>query len=333
MNLGMGFLCGAVLSLAITFCAIPASANDTVTVQLALTPAGSDAAVFLAVTMGLFAKEGLNIDIQNGRGSGYSLQIVGVGQKDVGQGELGPMVVAIDKGMPVVSIAGWARRNDMSILVDRDSPIKSPQDLKGKRVVMGNSGTWQPVLDSFLRHNGMTRDDFTLVMVDASAMYTTYSSGRVDAMFGIGPYTSPIVNPQRPSRTIDGTAFGLSAPGTGVFVRREILKTKRSALVKFIRAYTAAWIHMNDMHEDDAVAAVLKLHPNDKINPDVLKGQIIAYRQYFDTLNTVGKPFGWQSEKDWEDVIAQMEQVGVIKPGRKPSDFYTNEIVDEALKQ
>jgi len=217
--------------------------------------------------------------------------------------------------------------------VDRDSPIKSPQDLRGKRVVMGSSGTWQPVLDSFLRHNGMTRDDFTLVMVDASAMYTTYASGRVDAMFGIGPYTSPIVNPQRPSRAIDGTAFGLSAPGTGVFVQRELLKSKRPALVKFIRAYVAAWNHMNDKHEDEAVAAVLSLRPDDKINPDFIKGQIIAYREYFDTRNTVGKPFGWQSENDWQDAIAQMEQVGVIKPGHKPSDFYTNEIVDEALNQ
>ena len=42
------------------------------------------------------------------------------------------------------------------------------------------------------------------------------------------------------------------------------------------------------------------------------------------TPHTVGKPIGWQSEADWAAAIKTMVEAGVIKPGHKPGDFYTN---------
>ena len=74
-------------------------------------------------------------------------------------------------------------------------------------------------------------------------------------------------------------------------------------------------------------ARIPKARPNAKLNPDVLKGQIRQYRPYFETANTKGKPIGWQSEDDWRETIASMEEAGLLKPGSKPSDYFTNRCV------
>ena len=301
---------------------------EHLTVQLALSPAGSEAALFLAEEKGWYRDAGLDVEILDGRGSAAAIQLVANGQSDVGQGELGPMASAIEKGAKIKAIAGWAQKTDISVFVDKDGPIKTPQDLKGHTVATLATGPWPPVLVPFLAHVGLTKSDITLSYLDGSALFATYSSGRVDALMSIGPYVLPIVNPIRPSRTFDAVDYGIVAPGSGMFVRDTTLASKADSLRRLVRVQIAAWNYVYDGHQDEAVAAILKQRPNAKLNPVVIRGQIDAYQPYFFTPNTKGMPFGWQSPKDWADGIRSMEEAGIIKAGHVPSDYFTNDLID-----
>jgi NitT/TauT family transport system substrate-binding protein len=55
-----------------------------------------------------------------------------------------------------------------------------------------------------------------------------------------------------------------------------------------------------------------------------------AYEGYMFTQATEHEPIGIQSDEDWRLTIADMEAAGVIRPGSKPSDYYTNDYVDRA---
>ncbi len=307
-----------------------ARADEHLSVQLPFQPAGSDAAVFLIAENGWAKKAGLDLDLLDGRGSASAIALVAAGQSDVGQGELGPAAVAIDKGAPIKAIAGWAQRPAISVFVDKDGPIKTPQDLRGKSITLIATSPWVPVLDTFLKHAGLQRSDVTLMFVDPSAMFATYSSRRADTMMAIGPYELPIVDPKRPSRTMDAADYGLITPGSGMFARESTIAAKHDALVKLIKLEIDAWNYIYAGHQDEAVQAIIKQRPNGKFNPSVLRGQIDAYHAYFTTPNTVGRPYGWQSSIDWGNAIASLQEAGVLKPGHKPSDFFTNELVEAA---
>lgn len=68
--------------------------------------------------------------------------------------------------------------------------------------------------------------------------------------------------------------------------------------------------------------------PGLKLDPAVLKGQIELYQDFIETPNSEGKPFGVQTDQDWQAAIEAMESAGIIAGGRTPSDFYTNELVE-----
>jgi NitT/TauT family transport system substrate-binding protein len=58
-----------------------------------------------------------------------------------------------------------------------------------------------------------------------------------------------------------------------------------------------------------------------------MREQIRLSLTTFDTPSTRGKPIGWQSDADWEGGIATQIAAGVVKPGLKATDFYTNEMI------
>eukprot|EP01031_Cornospumella_fuschlensis_P047245 gene47245-57866_t len=59
--------------------------GERISVRLDFSPWGVQAAMHLAETRGWFREAGLTVDVQDGRGSGNTLQLVNAGQADVGQ--------------------------------------------------------------------------------------------------------------------------------------------------------------------------------------------------------------------------------------------------------
>ena len=125
------FIAGAVTAMGI----ISAQAADKLTVRLDFIAWGTHAAMHLANEKGWFKEAGLDVEVQDGTGSGNTIQLVAAGQADIGQVQLGVMAVAKEKGADLISIAGWFRKSDLAVLVDRDSPISTIADLKGKSIV------------------------------------------------------------------------------------------------------------------------------------------------------------------------------------------------------
>lgn len=302
--------------------------RQKISVQMALEPAGTTAGLFLPEAKGWYKEEGLDVEVRDGRGSMASIQLVAAGQVDFGTGGLGAMAVAKGKGAPLISVMGLSRRTDLSVLVDEKSTIQSAKDLRGKKLLLFATSPWVPYLDSFFHNAGMKRSDVSIVFLDAAAFTAAYAAGEGDGIMTIGPYAKPLIDRKRPSRVIDAADYGVSSPGTGLFLREELLRKSPALVAKFVKLQSRAWTYILDGHEDEAVAAIIAARPNAKLDPLLLKAQIQAYRPYFETASTKGKPIGWQSEADWADTIKSMVEAGLLKPGYKPSDFYTNRFVE-----
>jgi NitT/TauT family transport system substrate-binding protein len=305
----------------------PAAAEDKLSVRLDFSPWGVQAAMHLAQNQGWFKQAGLDVDIQDGRGSGNTIQLVNAGQADVGQVQVGLVGSARAKGAKIQSIATFQHRTDLCILIDRDSPMTKVADLRGKTVVVFAASPWAPFIDVYLKSGGLTRDDVKIDVVDAAALFGTYIAKRADGLMSTTGSALPIAEAQRPSKCLLASDGGIAFPSYGLVAREDTIAAKGAALRKLIAVEQRAWAQLQKAPED-GVKAMLAERPDAKLNPEVLLNQIKLTLDYFDTAATKGKPIGWQAQEDWEAALKSMQAAGVVEAGWNARDYYTNALVE-----
>jgi len=305
----------------------PALALDHLTVQTAFYPQGPQAYLFLAQEKGWFDKAGLQVEILDGRGSNYSVQVLSSGHADVGEGELLPLVFARDAGIPIKVVAEWYEHEGPTIIVPKDSPIQTPKDLKGKKVLLTAAGPWPPLIDPFLKPFGLTKGDLSLVYVDSTALFTIYASGQVDALMTVDLAFSE-ADPLRPSRNLRAVDYGVKLPGNGLYVTEETLAKRPEVLRRFLKVCGDALAYTYvDGHPDEAAEAIRKQRPNTKLPLEHLKMQVDMFKAFL-AHPAGGKPIGWQSPQEWAEQIAFIKDAHMLTHEHTAAEFYSNDLIE-----
>src|SRR6476661_7215473 len=232
-------LAGLVGAFAFVFSA--AAQAESLTVRLDFIPVGFHAAMHLAKEKGWFAREGLEVEIQDGTGSLNTIQLVGSGQVDVGQVQLGVMAIAREKGVPVKSFAGFVRKSDLGVIVPRDSNMKTVKDLKGKKLLCFTASPWAPFIDNFLAKGGLDRSSVEIAMVPPATMAAVYMSNGADGIMTVEPFGLPIVEKTRPSMSIRLADYGINFPSYGLIATETTLTQKKDALAKLAKVQVETW--------------------------------------------------------------------------------------------
>jgi NitT/TauT family transport system substrate-binding protein len=308
----------------------PAAAEHLVFI-FPLAPTGEETVFYLAQAQGRYEKAGLDMEFEDGRGSGYVMQVLAAGHGDLGEGSLVPMVVAREKGAPLRSIGLFWPKGDMALVVPRASSIKSGADLRGKRFVLSTAGPWPLVMDQFLGNLHLTDKDVGIENVNGAALYSTYTSGRVDGMMTVANAFVQ-VDPLRPSQIVLASTLGVDMPGEGLIASDKVLAAKHDAIGKFVDIIRQTIEYMYDGHEAEAVDATLKARPDLSKSRDVLLTEALLAKDFLRTPGTQGHPFGWQSREEWAKQIAFMTAAKIIGPGHMADEFFTNALIDASTK-
>jgi NitT/TauT family transport system substrate-binding protein len=318
----------AVLALcAISLAVARVQAQERTVIMVDWSPHGMHAGLHLAAQKGWFKDAGLNVEVQDGRGSGSTIQQVAANKLDVGFAQLGAMAPAVANGLPVTSIMGFIRAGDNGLLVPASANFKTLKDLKGKKIAVPAGSATAAFLDAFLKAGGMSRGDLTVISVDSQAMVSTYTSGQVDGALSTVAFFAPIVAEVRPSSGILFSDVGLRVPGYGLVVHKDALDKRAEYFAKIVAVNKRAWDYIFQGHEEESVDAMLAQRAGLRLDRKVMLGQLKAYMPLFDTPATKGKPIGWQADEDWRAALKTMEEVGMIKPGWQASTFYTNKFI------
>ena len=310
----------------------PASAADRIAVRLDWTPWGSHGAIHLAAQKGLFAKHDLDVTVEDGNGSVATVQIVGNGEYDVGHASLAPMAIARSKGLPVKAIAGFIRQNDIGLLVPKESGIKSPADLKGKKIAFTAGSLETPFIDRFLAAGKLTRNDVELLNVDAAAKAGTYMAGRTDAAFSSVPFFLAVVATQRPSNSVNFADYGLQFPSFGLFATEKTIAAKRRRAC----AVSSAWSPAPGPTSSPSTptrrcARSLRRVRNRSSTNASLRQQIESLKGFAFTEATKNLPFGTMAASDWKDAVAVLADGGLVPPPPTRRPMFTNEFIDARI--
>jgi NitT/TauT family transport system substrate-binding protein len=318
------------LGIALTCFGTGAKAAEAVKVRLDFLPYGLHAPFYLALEKGWFTEQGLEVEIEDGNGTGPALALVAGGKYDIAQISLGALPIAREKGMPVKSIATILRKGDFGLVVDDAGPIKGPKDLEGKTILYSPGSVETPFIDTYLAAAGVDKSKVNLTSVDVGAKISSYMSGKGEGMFApVSLYSIKGVTP-RASRPMLFTDYSIDLPGFGLIANEETIAKRPKVLAAFVATFQRAWMAIRSGGAiDESVAALLKNRPNAKLNPVVMKAQIESVFPFIDSKNSAGKPMLWASPADWTATVKVMESAKLIKGGTNAEAIYTNQFVPQ----
>jgi ABC-type nitrate/sulfonate/bicarbonate transport system substrate-binding protein len=131
--------CAAVL-LGLVFAS---AANAQTTLRLGKAQANQFAFVpaDVGVDTGIFKKHGIDVEISSFSGDAKEMQALAAGSLDIALGG-GPAIATIVKGVPMKAVAAEANApNTILLVVLKDGPIQSVDDLKGRTVSVSTVGS------------------------------------------------------------------------------------------------------------------------------------------------------------------------------------------------
>jgi NitT/TauT family transport system substrate-binding protein len=170
------------LVVAFALAATPASAIDVLVTQYKADPSGAPFGV--AIEKGFFKKAGIDITgVISGAGGGTSVRAAIA--SDLGYGEVSPapIITAIQQGQDIKIVNIGSRTLDLSLIVMPNSPIKTIQDLKGKKFGISNPRSLGEMMAVMvLEKAGLKSDDMPRVALGSlGGALTALEKGAVDA--------------------------------------------------------------------------------------------------------------------------------------------------------
>ena len=149
--------------------------------------------VHVGLKLGYYENEGIEIEPIEMAGGGDTVRGVTTGGMSMALSALTAPIIAIEKGEPVKVVGGKFAVTSICWLVKGDSPVKTIQDLKGKKAAYSRPGsnTQFLLIKSLREAKGIDPEDVTLVGTGGSSeTITALRTGLVDAAYSAEPIVS-----------------------------------------------------------------------------------------------------------------------------------------------
>jgi NitT/TauT family transport system substrate-binding protein len=306
-----------------------AQPKDKVVLMLNWYVYSEHAPFFLGKERGYFEQEGIDLDIQEGRGSGVTVQAVAAGTAQFGYADVPTMIKAAAKGAPVIAIGVALQTSPMSVMGFADKNIRTPADIKGRIVAVTPGDSMSQIWPLFLKKTNLKDTDFQQVAGDAQTKLNAVINGQADLLLGyvmdqaikLQDATKKSVYPIR------FADYGVNLVSSGIIVNRETLKKNPDMVKRFMRAATRS-LEEAAKNPEAAVDAMLKANPKSGFRDSALVGMKATAALYKGPDNPSDRPFRVGAKNMNETFLLLIDYGGLDRASAgKVEDYYTNEFL------
>ena len=284
---------------------------------------------FLGKERGYFDQEGIDLEIQEGRGSGVTVQAVAAGTATFGYADVATMIKAASKGAPVTAVGVALQTSPMSAMGFADRNIRKPEDIKGKTVAVTPGDSMSQIWPLFLKKTGLKESDFKTVSGDAQTKLNAVMNNQADLLLGyvmdqaikLQDATHKDIYPIR------FADYGVNMVSSGIIVQKDYLKAHPDVVKRFMRATTRS-LEEAAKNPDAAVDAMLKANPNSGVKETALVGMKNTASLYKGPDNPNDRPLR-VGAKNMDETLALLVEYGGLEKASagKASDYYTNDLL------
>ncbi|KAA0575843.1 ABC transporter substrate-binding protein [Azospirillum sp. B21] len=315
---------------------LPAQAADKVTLMLNWYVYGEHAPFYYGKDKGLYEAEGIDLEIQEGRGSAVTTQLVASKGVTFGYVDVPTMIKAAMKGAPVTSPGVLLQTSPMSAMGFTEKNIRKPEDIRNRIVAMTPGDSMSQIWPLFLKKTGLKERDFEVVSGDAQTKLNAVINGQADLLLGyvmdqsmkIKDATGKSVTPIR------FADYGVNMVSSGIIANTDTLKDNPDLVRRFMAATTKA-VEEAEKAPKEAAAAILKANPKGG-KPDTLQEGFELTIPLYRTKETHGmRPFQ-VTDANMKETVDMLVEYGGLDASAKenPKRFYTRDFLpaDPAAK-
>ncbi|CAO3420335.1 ABC transporter substrate-binding protein [Azospirillum doebereinerae] len=247
--------------------ALPAAAQDKLTVMLDWFVNPDHAPLVVAKEKGFFKDVGLDVTLTAPADPNDPPKLVAAGGADLAVSYQPQLIIQVAEGLPLVRVGTLVSTPLNSVVVLRDGPVKAIKDLKGRKIGFSIAGFEDALLGAMLEKHGLSLKDVTLVNVNFS-LSPSLLSGQVDAV--VGAFRNFELN-QMEIEKHPGRAFFPEEEGVPPYDELILVahkdKTGDARLKRFLDAVERATLYILN-HPEEAQAAFVKDRPelDDELN-------------------------------------------------------------------
>ena len=302
---------------------VPAQAADDVSLRLNWYLVGFHAPIYMGKERGYFADEGINLTINEGRGSGVATQVIGAKDDTFGIADAGTMILAASKGIPIKAVMSPMNISPFGVVSRADANIKTPKDLEGKRLAVTAGDSLTQLFPAVVKANNLDESKIEMVFVDPAAKVVSVLEKKADALLG----SADAQYFQIEAKGVDAAAMnfadiGVNTVGLSVIAHHDTIKENPDLVKRFVSAMRKSYEEaLKD--PDAAIAAAVKSKPD--VKADVLMGQLKVDLDLLESPASKGKGIGYAAAEDWERTIQLLKDYRGLKTDKSASEFYTND--------
>jgi NitT/TauT family transport system substrate-binding protein len=324
---------GAVAGLALAAClawqAVPAGANEPpvqVSLQLDWLYQGPNIGFIMAHELGLYAEEGLEVEISQGRGSGNTAQLVASKAVDFGFADGYTVANTISRGAEIRAVAGIYRANPAAVIVRADSAIMAPKDLEGRTIGIPTGSAQFQQWPAFTRGCEIDPGRVNVVNIDPAGAVPAVINGQVDAIAGFAQGYVPAleVRAEVPARIFWFRDCGVVTVSNTIVVHNDMLTERPEIIAPFVRASVRGFLHARANPQE--AAETLKRYLETAVDAVTLREMELSWEIWV-TEPTRGQPLGWMSAEEWDATLQVLMTYGGMEQALDPAQVFTNDFV------
>lgn len=278
-----------------------------------------------AVAQGFWEDEGLNVTVQEGKGSQLAANDVAGRNVDFAIVDTGTALLTAAKGGDIISVANVIGTSSFGFAIGADTDIKTIQDLKGQSIIVVPGTTQANFLPVVLGLNGMSIDDVNIVQVDAAAQFSSFSSGVAPVLATSLTTAGPLVDDKRANIKLFWSDLGFTVPDYSIVTRKEIVEDEPALVEKLLRGLMKGWAEAT-ANPEPAAEWITTQSPT--FNAEASLEMWKLWTPLFCTAEEAGKPFGMHDPEQMSDALTLVQEAAAVETNIPVEEMYTNQFFE-----
>ena len=299
--------------------------TEKITFLLDFTPYGKHAPFFAALDKGFWKDAGFDVTIVKGEGSATTISSYAAGAVDFAFSDTPTLILARSKGA-LVKVAGVIHDKSLYAFGTlEENNIKTPQDLKGKRIGSSVGDASRVMFPAFAKLNGIDPDSVRWVDMTPPARAASLMLGQVDAVVLFlteGPtFSAKAKEVGKHWKDFPYADYGLDLYSHGLLVRDDLIANQPDRAKRFIEATMKAWAWSIE-NPQEALAIFLKHNP--AVDPDQAREHFRIAIKHLLTDTAKREGIGYIDAEKMRRTVDFVSQYFNIKDV-SADDVYTNQ--------